>query len=313
VLPGYNDLATTNPELAAEAYGWDPTTLTAISGQKREWKCTQGHIWSDSLAHRSYGRKCPVCSNKKVLSGYNDLASQRPDLAAEWHPAKNLPLLPTEVGSQSHKRVWWMCSKGHEWQSTITNRGNPLLNANCPYCSNQRVLPGYNDLATTNPTLAAEAHEWDPTTLTEGANKKRSWICSNGHTWSATVASRSAGNGCQSCSTSGFNPSLDGWLYFLIHPEWDMFQIGITNLPERRLADHRRLGWEVLELRGPMSGTLTQRLERNAIDSLRKRGAQFGNRASTHKFDGYTEAWSIPSLKVDSLSQILTWVYDDDI
>ena len=312
VLPGYNDLATTNPELAAEAYYWDPTTLTAISGQKREWRCTNDHVWSDSIAHRSYGRGCPICSNKKVLAGYNDLATLRPEVATEWHFERNAPLQPTEVSAQSHKSVWWLCSQGHEWKSTITNRSNLLIKAGCPYCSNQKVLPGYNDLATTNPELAAEAHGWDPSTITGGANQKRTWMCSEGHEWKALVSARSRGNGCPVCSTSGFNPSLDGWLYFLVHPEWRMHQIGISNQPDNRLADHRRLGWEVIEVRGPMSGDLTQKLELEAIRALKRRGAVFGARGSKHKFDGHTEAWTIDSLAVDSLGVILDWIYEDD-
>lgn len=312
VLKGYNDLATTNPDLATQAYGWDPATLTAVSGKKRDWQCANGHVWSDTPAHRSYGRNCPICANKKILAGYNDLASQRDDIAREWHPLKNQPLLPTEVGVASHKSVWWMCAYSHEWKSTITNRTNRLLNAGCPYCSNQKVLPGFNDLATTHPTLATEADGWDPTTLTSGANKKRGWRCPKGHRWSAIVASRARGNGCPSCSTSGFNPNEKGWLYFLSHPEWDMLQVGITNNPDMRLADHARLGWELLEVRGPMAGSLTQTLERNALAALRKRGAALGSRTSSHKFDGFTEAWTRTSLDVGSLSTILEWVYEDD-
>lgn len=34
VLAGFNDLKTTNPNLANEAYGWDPSTVTPFSGKK---------------------------------------------------------------------------------------------------------------------------------------------------------------------------------------------------------------------------------------------------------------------------------------
>jgi hypothetical protein len=71
-----------------------------------------------------------------------------------------------------------------------------------------------------------------------------------------------------------------------------MFQIGITNFPEDRLGRHKRAGWEVIELRGPMDGHLTQKLETSCLHSLEKRGAILGHKAGIAKFDGYSEAWS---------------------
>ena len=73
-----------------------------------------------------------------------------PVLMAEWNLEKNkeLGLNPNELTIGSGKKAWWKCSKGHEWQATIANRKN---GNGCPYCSNQRVLIGYNDLATFNP------------------------------------------------------------------------------------------------------------------------------------------------------------------
>jgi hypothetical protein len=43
VLAGFNDLATSHPDLALEAYGWDPTTVQAGSGKKLRWKGKCGH------------------------------------------------------------------------------------------------------------------------------------------------------------------------------------------------------------------------------------------------------------------------------
>ena len=42
------------------------------------------------------GTGCPYCSHNKVLEGFNGLASQMPEIAAEWSE-KNYPLLPTMV------------------------------------------------------------------------------------------------------------------------------------------------------------------------------------------------------------------------
>ena len=85
----------------------------------------------------------------------NSLSSQHPDIAAEWNYEKNTLLTPQMISYGSGKKVWWKCSCGHEWQSTVSNR---VLGNGCPYCSNQKVLPGFNDLATTHPNLVKE---WD--------------------------------------------------------------------------------------------------------------------------------------------------------
>ena len=91
-----------------------------------------------------------------------------------------------------------------------------------------------------------------------------------------------------------------------------MFQIGITNNPDDRLGRHSRSGWEVIELRGPMDGHLTQNLETDCLHALERRGAILGHNAGIDKFDGYTEAWTKKSLNVTSIKQILDWVYEDE-
>jgi hypothetical protein len=91
-----------------------------------------------------------------------------------------------------------------------------------------------------------------------------------------------------------------------------MFQIGISNFPVKRLSQHGRRGWDVIELRGPMNGQLTQKLETECLHALEKRGAVLGHKAGIEKFDGYSEAWTKASLNVASITQILDWVYEDD-
>lgn len=369
ILVGFNDLATTNPELAAEALGWDPKTLASKSGKKVEWRCNLGHIWSATVAHRSNGTGCPVCAGREVLVGFNDLASRNPDLASEAHGWD-----PKTVTAVSQMNLSWRCSLGHVWKSTVGNRAK---GKGCPFCAHQRLLAGFNDLETKHPQLAVEAHGWDPKTVISGSNSKREWKChlghvwcatvasrtagtgcpvcsgrtawpgfndlktvnpqlaaeadgwdttlvtpisgqkrrwkcSEGHTWVATVASRATGRGCPTCAKFGFDPNKQSWLYFLEHPILDMQQIGISNVIDIRLAKHSRGGWEVIEVRGPMEGHLAVRLESEMLRALKRRGAVLGNKAEIHKFDGFTEAWTTASIKIESIKQLLEWVYDDD-
>ena len=75
----------------------------------------------------------------------------------EWDSAKNKEqgLDPEKIGIHSNKKVWWVCKKGHHYDSSPEHR---FRGENCPYCSNRRILVGYNDLQTTNPELM---EEWD--------------------------------------------------------------------------------------------------------------------------------------------------------
>jgi hypothetical protein len=307
VLAGFNDLATTHPALAAQADGWDPTTVTVNSGKRRKWKCNLGHSWEISIDGRHQGiTGCPICSNQRLLIGYNDLATTHPEIAKEadgWDP--------TLIVAGTHKRFNWRCQIGHLWSSTVDNR--TFKRTGCPICANQKVLAGFNDLATTHPELATQADGWDPTTVNAGSNKKMKWICENGHRWSSVLANRSReGVGCPSCAKFGYDPGLPGFLYFIDQFDLEMFQIGITNYPEQRLGKHAKAGWEIVELRGPMDGYLTQQLETSSLHALEKRGAILGHKAGIETFDGYSEAWTKASLKVTSIKQLLDWVYEDE-
>jgi hypothetical protein len=306
VLAGFNDLATTHPELAAQADGWDPTTITAGSSAKKvQWLCKQGHTWRATVAGRSSGNGCPMCSGHQVLAGYNDLATTNPELAAQadgWDPT-------TITAGSSAKKVQWLCKQGHTWKSLIRDRSRGI---GCPYCSGLHVLIGETDLATTHPELAAQADGWDPTTLSAGSTKKVGWRCEKGHTWRATVKGRSTGKNCPSCALTGFDPNHSGWLYLIDHDALQMFQVGISNIPETRLGKHARRGWEILEVRGPMEGHLAQQLETAILHAVERRGAVLGHKAEIEKFDGYSEAWTKDSLTVTSFKQLLDWVYEDD-
>jgi hypothetical protein len=260
-LPGFNDLATLNPELAAQAV-FDPTTVTIGStGTRLPWRCSLGHEWIATVASRSAGRGCPFCAGKAVLSGFNDLATVAPDLAAEAR------FDATTVTAGSSERLPWLCVLGHEWEATPKDRQR----TGCPFCSGNRVLPGFNDLATVRPDLAEEAL-FDATTVTSGSHAQLSWRCAFGHEWKAAPNARSRGTGCPTCTPYGFDPSENGWLYLMVHEDWRMLQVGITNDPETRLNTHGKNGWTPRDLRGPLDGVLAAEWERSILRFLRDRG-----------------------------------------
>ena len=298
-LAGFNDLGTTHPNIASEAYEWDPTTVVAGSHKVRKWKCSLGHIYSTQIHSRALSATgCVYCSGQKTLSGYNDIATLSPEISKQAHDWD-----PKLYVMSSHRVMSWKCSKGHIWNARIFSRTTNGLG--CPICSGQKILVGFNDLKTTHPQLSEEAVGWDTTTVSKGSQIKKKWRCKEGHEWIAYVHSRSTGIGCPSCSISGFDPNKDGWLYFLSHPHWEMFQIGITNVPDDRLNSHRKLGWELFELRGPMDGHLTHQWETAILRMLRTKGADLSNSKIAGKFDGYSEAWSKSTFEVKSIKELM--------
>lgn len=158
---------------------------------------------TDSIKNRMNGSKCHGCMTKNVTIGFNDLKTVAPELVLEWDYEKNIDIKPEQVTCCSNKKVWWKCERGHSWQSVISSR---YYGCKCPYCMNRKVLTGFNDLETINPTLALE---WDyetngaflPSTVLAGSNQKYGWICKKGHRWKATVESRNHRHyGCPFCA-----------------------------------------------------------------------------------------------------------------
>jgi hypothetical protein len=288
------------PELAKEADGWDPSTEKPGTAKKLKWKCPIGHHYTATGFSRARGGKCPVCQNRMILPGYNDLETTHPEIAKfalGWDPSK--------YGSGSREVLEWRCEKRHTWRAAIYVR---VRNQNCAYCSGDLLWRGFNDLQTTHPEIAKEAHEWSTDSLMAGSRKKMKWICLNGHIWSSAVYTRtrkSRPSGCPTCAESGFDPNADGYFYFLTHQGWEMFQIGITNDPDRRIAKHKRSGWELLELRGPIDGHLSRQWETAILRMLKAKGADLSNDKIAGKFDGYSEAWSKSTFEVSSIKELM--------
>ena len=143
VLSDENSLAAKYPALAAE---WDkeknapllPTQVASGTLRKVWWLCPKGHSYYSSIASRAGGGTgCPVCAGQAVIPSENDLASQYPQLAAQWDRQKNGALIPEAVTSGSNHRVWWRCEKGHSYPAVIAHRVRS--GSDCPYCSNHKA------------------------------------------------------------------------------------------------------------------------------------------------------------------------------
>tara|TARA_B100002003_G_C13687805_1_gene346897 strand:- start:95 stop:469 length:375 start_codon:yes stop_codon:yes gene_type:complete len=70
-----------------------------------------------------------------TLSSDHDLAVKNPELIEEWHPTRNGDLTPDQVTPGSNRKVWWRCSRGHEWKAVVNDR---TRGTGCPFCNRER-------------------------------------------------------------------------------------------------------------------------------------------------------------------------------
>ena len=139
----------------------------------------------------------------KTLSLSKDKSLANSDLMKEWNYEKNGDLNPETLSLGMHKKVWWKCNKGHEWQSMIYSR---VSGVNCPYCAGQKVFSGNNDLKTLFPEIAKEWNyekngDIKPNQIRPQTNKKYWWKCKNcGYEWQTEPSHRVRGRNCPKCA-----------------------------------------------------------------------------------------------------------------
>jgi len=207
-----NPLSVTHPQITTQ---WHPTKngelmpddVVAGSHKTVWWKCSNGadHEWDAPVKKRTQrGDGCPFCSGRRP-SVTNSLASLYPEIAKQWHFAKNGTLTPEQVVTGSNKKVWWICphNSDHEWEARIIHRVNGV---GCPCCSG-RKSSSTNSLASLYPEIAKEWHptkngDLTPDQMVAGSAKKAWWLCSNNfdHEWETSIRDRVKGTKCPLCT-----------------------------------------------------------------------------------------------------------------
>jgi hypothetical protein len=198
--------------------GLTPRDVYGRSSRIAWWHCRvckadwQEKIYRRATSFELTGRACPWCSPHPIKIA--TLADRVPKLAAQWHPTKNRPVEPHQLGYQSKRPVWWKCLNGpdHEWQALPFKRLDPRRRGRfrgCPFCGNRR-LSVTNSLAAKVPHLA---RQWHPTKNKIGpdeviftSHQKYWWKCATGshHQWQARCYTRSVmGSGCPFCASPG--------------------------------------------------------------------------------------------------------------
>lgn len=116
--------------------GYDPSEVAAKSNFRFWWKCDKGHEWqaAPNDMHDTIECHCPICADRKLLTGYNDLETKFPEIASEFDCEKNGGIKPSEVKYNSSTRYWWKCRTcGYEWKTIVRNR--TIDGRKCRSCS----------------------------------------------------------------------------------------------------------------------------------------------------------------------------------
>ncbi|WP_338777478.1 zinc-ribbon domain-containing protein [Metabacillus sp. FJAT-52054] len=183
------------------------------TNSKMWWICSNGHEYDATVYNRKAGKGCPYCSGQKVCKD-NCLATVNPVLAAQWHETKNGTLTPYDVtAGSSRKKVWWVCTKGHEYQAVVGSRNR---GTGCQICNNKlkgrRKVRDDNRLSLLYPILVEEWHptknkELQPEDVSYGSDKIVWWMCKRGHEFKSPISQRTRGNECAKCN-SGLHTSF---------------------------------------------------------------------------------------------------------
>lgn len=212
---GNNDLTITNPQLAAE---WSPNN-TKPANEVGEWQAYEaywicpecGSEYRCQVRNRSVGDdSCPVCTNKRVEKGVNDLATTDPDIAALLSP--NCERKADEILRTSSYEALWVCPEcSGEYRRSVKTKTHD--NSDCPYCNGNKVLTGYNDLAKTNPELLPQyssLNERPATMVRKDWRATAYWECPDCHyVYEKELRTKTSDNSdCPICSK---RIAVEGW------------------------------------------------------------------------------------------------------
>lgn len=209
------------------------------------WICEKGHEWNCSPIRRLKGSTCFYCSGRKILPGFNDMLTLYPnELKKYWDYDKNGEI-PNDISKT--KFFWATCEQKHSWE---TNMSTVLRGRGCAYCSNRKLLVGYNDLATTHPDIAKNIHtnsEYQASEVTAGSEKKVLWNCpvDNRHIFlMAPYRITGGGRGCSVCGGKTVIKGVNDFAsrYPEIFPLFDTEKNGLS-LEEITFASNKKLWW----------------------------------------------------------------------
>ena len=205
---------------------FDDILVLAVNGSRTltvKYEC--GHVATTQSGHLQKGKRCAQCSHN-APKGVLEYQTEFPDL------------LVLKVESSFAVTVKYEC--GHVAKTTA---GSLRAGSRCGQCHGNAPRSVLQRQAEFPDLLVLKVESASAVTVRGKC----------GHVWTAAASHLRAGQRCRRCANYGYNPGKLAWLYFMERP--GEMQIGITNVPKKRLATHARDGWELIEMDGPHDGT----------------------------------------------------------
>lgn len=343
LLVGFNDLATTHPELAARLADPDVAkTIMKTTRGKFEWFCPDDFrhpTWHTTVFRDTFQACCPTCRGFTVVPGVNDLATTHPDVAESLVDQSRV----TTLTAKNNGYFWWKCltdSRHQNWYASVANRTACPYPRLCPVCLGKTVQRGINDFATTHPEFAGKlVSPEDAFLYTAGSECKILWQCDEvmEHQWRAcpqNVVLR--GRWCPTCAKSGFKMDKPAYVYLvlaedvksrwvrLVDPDgrftglgsWEPYdessptpvlQFGITNNLRERVGKHVKHGFsgEPLGAWRHESGRVVKDCENSILAELQRMGVE-SCFARGVRFSGSTESVFVSDISVEDMQTLLS-------
>ncbi|QQN86685.1 zinc-ribbon domain-containing protein [Bacillus toyonensis] len=184
-----------------------------------------------------------ICDLFIKLKKSNNLKTLRPEVAKQWHPTRNGNLKPEYFHPFSNHKVWWKCSKGHFWNSSIGRK------ANCVFCLRQRAWRD-NNLSYINPDIALTFHRTrngvkTPLLYAGAGGADIYWICAKGHYYQNKIFNETRDYNCPYCAL-GNKLYWDKSLAFInpqLAMEWHQTRNSETPLDKGQFS-HSKVYWK---------------------------------------------------------------------
>lgn len=102
------------------------------------WRCKKcGYCYDGELLHEQTRKACPICTNRRVVEGFNDAATTQSWLSKFVSPKSKVKL--TEVPKDSKIKVLWRCPDcGGDYELPVFKRAT--LKKPCPLCKEKERI-----------------------------------------------------------------------------------------------------------------------------------------------------------------------------
>ena len=187
VIHNYNSLATIYPDIISS---WSINNLR--SPEQVFYDSSEYFLWICPDCNREYSAQinkmvsgaadCPYCNDRLAIPGETSLLALYPELANYYSP--NNYSDSDHVLTTRSTDYLWICPKCNKEYSAQINK-MVSGEADCPYCNDRIIIPGFNSFAAKHPDLLKE---WDyinnylildPDTVSDSNSTPVWWICQN--------------------------------------------------------------------------------------------------------------------------------------